>query len=35
MAAESSGKIFINYRRSDDWGFATALYQRLEEGDRS
>jgi TIR domain len=24
------GKIFINYRRADDPGFTTALYQRLE-----
>jgi TIR domain len=25
-----AGKIFINYRRGDDAGFTTALYQRLE-----
>ncbi len=31
MAGDSSGKIFINYRRGDDPGFTTALYMRLEE----
>jgi hypothetical protein len=25
------GKIFVNYRRSDDPGFTQALYQRLED----
>jgi hypothetical protein len=29
------GKIFINYRRDDDPGFARALYQRLEKVFRS
>jgi formylglycine-generating enzyme required for sulfatase activity len=30
MSGEGSGKIFINYRRSDDPGFAIALYMCLE-----
>jgi hypothetical protein len=31
MAGDSSGKIFISYRRDDDPGFAHALYLRLEQ----
>ncbi len=30
MAGENSGKIFINYRRSEDRGFARLLFDKLK-----